>query len=855
MKLTILRLVQAARQVRAAARSELRSNVQRGSVRVGTVLYESFAGNGALCNPEAIFRELLSSPRFAGLRHTWVLNSESWTPGPLSLRTEFADDDRVTFVRYRSLAYFHALATHQYLINNATFPWEFSKRAGQIYLNTWHGTPLKHMGYDMPNGAMHSANTLRNFLSADFLLSQNSFMTEQMYETAYKLRGIFQGQIIEEGYPRVDRQFVTEQSATTARQALESVGLTVGDRTVVLYAPTWKGTSFSQPDDDAQALLQSANELQNLLGEHYLVLLKTHQAVHRFAAASPALSQLLVPNEIPTNTILGLTGILVTDYSSVFFDFLATSRPIVFFTPDAESYTESRGTYFTAESLPGPVCSTPADVSRAILGGAIAAESRIGFSTPEYAERAASWRERFTGSDDGGAAARIIDIVFHGVSAGSRLHRVAVDDRRSVILAIGGMRSNGITSSVLNLLNAIDHDRFDISVVFSRPVGAQQLSNQARIHPRVRQFHRVGGMNGSKLQQARRRAIEFTPRFPRMTEPAGQRRIWQEEWTRCFGASKFDSVADFSGYTAFWAALLLHSPGGVRSIWLHNDMAAETGRVIRNRRRMSRSLPAVFALYPYYDSLVSVSPSLTEVNRRKLTKEYRLSPARFRSARNLVDATHVNDGLKVSLDEISTYGSDDDPGETTAASPDWLEQLGAENDLIWFISVGRFSTEKNQARLIRAFAAVHTEFSTTRLLIVGYGPLREELLDLVASLALEAAVFIVGPYPNPFPLLAAADCFVLSSDYEGQPMVLLEAAIAGLPMISVDFGSVRDALPGSFLHVVEQSDDGLAAGMRAFLAGQISVSTLDVDRYNASAVVEFYDATSGFAATAQRRTV
>ena len=853
MNWTVSRLVRAARQIGAAARSELRTSAQRGSVRAGTVLYESFAGNGALCNPEAIFRTLLASPGFAGLHHTWVLNSQSWAAGPLSLRTEFANDPRVSFVLYRSLAYFQALATSQYLINNATFPAEFSKRTGQIYVNTWHGTPLKHMGYDMPNGAMDSANTLRNFVSADFLLSQNPFMTQQMYETAYKLRGIFHGQIIEEGYPRVDHQFFSEKTEQAARNVLESAGFAVGGRTVVLYAPTWRGSSFNRPDDDALTLIESTRELQGLLGEQYLVLLKTHQAVHKFAAASKNFTDLLVPNDIPTNTILGLTGILVTDYSSIFFDFLATSRPIVFFTPDASSYTESRGTYFPPESLPGPVCRTLAEVSRAILTGAASAETRIGFSAPEYAERASSWREQFTGSDDGGSAARVIDIVFHGTPAGARVHQVATDERKSIMLAIGGMRSNGITSSVLNLLNAIDHDRYDVSVILSRPFGPQQLSNQARIHPQVRQFHRVGGMNGSKIQQARRRSIEFTPLLQRRKESAGQRRIWQEEWTRCFGRSKFDSVTDFSGYTAFWASLVLHSPGGIRSIWLHNDMSAETGRVIRNRRRMSRSLPAVFALYPFFDSLVSVSPSLSDVNRRELTRKYRLSAENFRSARNLVDETHVNDGLKVSLEEISTYGSDTDRSKITETTPDWLEQLDTDNGLVWFVNVGRFSTEKNQARLIRAFASIHAEFVHTRLLIVGYGPLRDELVGLVNKLNLGSAVFIVGPYPNPFPLLAAADCFVLSSDYEGQPMVLLEAAIAGLPMISVDFGSVRDALPGSFLHVVEQSDDGLASGMRAFLAGEISPSSLDVDLYNDSAVAEFYEATSGFASVRSHR--
>ncbi|MBC7762045.1 MAG: CDP-glycerol glycerophosphotransferase family protein, partial [Candidatus Saccharibacteria bacterium] len=255
MKRVFRRVVKLFRQVGVAGRAELQAFARRGKLRRHAVLYESFAGNGVLCNPEAIFREVLRSSDLAELRHVWALNSLSEHS---EVQQEFAENPRVRFVRRRSLAYFRALATSKYLVNNATFPAEFSKRSGQIYLNTWHGTPLKRMGYDMPNGALDSANTLRNFVAADFLLSQNSFMTEQMYEKAYKLRGVFRGLVIEEGYPRVDRQFLNEREAAEARSRLADDGIDLGNRTVILFAPTWKGTDFSSPADDAGDLFAQA---------------------------------------------------------------------------------------------------------------------------------------------------------------------------------------------------------------------------------------------------------------------------------------------------------------------------------------------------------------------------------------------------------------------------------------------------------------------------------------------------------------------------------------------------------------------------------------------------------------------
>jgi CDP-glycerol glycerophosphotransferase len=810
--------------------AEVRALWRRSPVRSRTVLYESFGGNGALCNPEALFRELLAAEDMTDLRHIWVLKD---IRRHRAFRAEFAGHPGVTFVRYRSIAYFRAVATSQYLINNATFAPEFSKREGQVYVNTWHGTPLKLMGYDMANGAVESANTLRNFVAADFLLSQNSFMTQQMYATAYKLRGAFRGLVIEEGAPRVDRQFLGEDEVLTGRARLEAAGIPVGEREIVLFAPTWKGKSFSSPVDDARGLIDTVRELQRLLGEErYVVILKSHQIVHRFVTADAEHRAVLVPNDIPTNVVLGLSSILITDYSSIFFDFLSTGRPIVFFAPDGSDYADSRGTYFPSGELPGPECVDVAQVAHAVRSFG---DGTVSVASPD--SRYEEWRRRFAGNDDGAASRRVVDVIFRGGAADHRTVSLADDPRTAVLLHLGAMNSNGITTSALNLLNSIDHDVFDVSVVFTRPTSEQQRANQLRINPRVRQFHRTGAMNGSRLVHLRRRVGELGGRTDVHASNAGLRRMWDDEWSRCFGAVRFERTADFDGYGPFWATLLLHGPASHRSIWLHNNMMAETHRIIRGRERIRRSLRAVFALYHEFDSLVSVSPSLSEVNRGRLASEYELNPASFVSARNLVDESFALDGMRESLQHLTERG--DRPGTVRSGMPAWAAEMSARVDTKWFVTLGRFSTEKNHARLLRAFAEVHRLHPESRLVLVGYGPLRDTLDRLVHHLDLAGCAFLVGPYGNPFPILAAADCFVLSSDYEGQPMVILEAAIVGLPIVSVNFGSIRDAVPDSHIHIVDQDDRSLAEGMLAFLREEVPPQRLDAESYNRMAIGEF----------------
>ena len=156
-----------------------------------------------------------------------------------------------------------------------------------------------------------------------------------------------------------------------------------------------------------------------------------------------------------------------------------------------------------------------------------------------------------------------------------------------------------------------------------------------------------------------------------------------------------------------------------------------------------------------------------------------------------------------------------------------------------FVTVGRLSPEKNHAQLIRAFAQVHGNTPATQLLIVGDGPLAADLRKLADSLRLGGSVLLLGHADNPHSLMAASTCFVLSSDYEGQPMVLLEAQIVGIPIVTVDFASVRGALPPGAGLVVQQSDSALAAGMESFLNGMVPATRFDPSRYQLEAVTAF----------------
>ncbi len=468
-----------AAKVRSAAPMQLRDLARRLPVRDDVVLYEAYGGRGVLCHPEAIFRELIDDPDLAHLQHVWVLTRDA---AQTEAAREVAAHPRVSIVRPGSAAYIRRLATARWLVNNATFPPGFGKRDGQVYLNTWHGTPLKSMGYDQPDAIGATRNVVRNFLMADYLLTSGDYMTSRMYVGGYRLTNIFAGQVIDEGGPRTDRQCLDETGRGRVLARLRRAGVVVadGDR-VVLYAPTWQGESFATARDDAAVLGERVRELAGLLPPGHRVLLRVHQQVYAAAAARADLRGLLVPGDVPANEVLGVTDVLVSDYSSIFFDFLPTGRPIVFFTPDQDVYTDERGVYLDlGTELPGPTTHTVAELADVVA--AVGAGSALDPETTHGEVRRAAV-ERFAAKDDGRAAARVVDIVFRGRREGYAVAPLPRDGRATMLVHIGGMKPNGITTSALGMLRHLDHARFDVTVAFDAVPEPDRLANVALLPP------------------------------------------------------------------------------------------------------------------------------------------------------------------------------------------------------------------------------------------------------------------------------------------------------------------------------------------------------------------------------------
>ncbi len=793
-----------------AGRIEWRTYWRSRPVRRDTVLYESQAGSGVEGNPEAIFRALLDDPGRQHLRHVWVLDDSQRQRECLA---ELAAHPRVRFVRRGSLAYHRHLATAGYLFNNLTFPAQFSKRAGQVYVNTWHGTPLTRMGYDA-HDRVGTRNILRNLAGADYVLSASPFMTEHLYESAFRLRNIFEGQVIEEGTPRTDLQRRSSDPAAGVRRQLRTAGLRVAyHERLILYAPIWRGDSFASPEATLAMLEQRVREIQAHLPAGDRVLLKVHHQVHRGTRPEDSVRDVLVPDHLSGNRLLSDVDVLLTDYSSICFDFLSTGRPILFFAPDLDQYARDRGFYLPTAEWPGPVTRSTREVAEAIRA--------LGSGAPDdpvlsHAQAYKAAGRRLAPHDDGQVSRRVVDIVFGpGGTAGHRVRRLARAQRPKILMNLGGLRSNGITSSALNLLRLLDPAKADVSVFYHHDHSEEQARIARQLPSSVRVIPSVGSMTIRRRDRGQRTRLLRGGLDAPGLDSATLQQMFSSEWRRCFGDIRFDHIIDYSGYAPVWTYLLLQGPARSHSIWLHSDMVSDQGRDVRGNQPHAQNLRAVISMYNSFDRLVSVSQTLSEVNLVRLRGS--ADPEKFTWVPNVIDAERV--------ERLAT----ESPGVGPAGS--------AESPT--FVSVGRLSPEKNHARLIHAFRRVHADHPTARLQIVGDGPLRQELTTLVHELELDGSVQFTGRMANPYPLMRAAVALVVTSEYEGHSVVTLEARVLGTPVVSTAYPSVRGVLPEGAGLVVPLSTDGVADGMRHALAAEVPHPPFDIDRHNAEALDRF----------------
>ncbi|MGV0110480.1 CDP-glycerol glycerophosphotransferase family protein [Arthrobacter sp. CP30] len=763
-------------------------------IREDVILYESSQGSSIGCNPLNMFRSLLRDERFAATTHVWVINDRTRIPD------ELRGLPNVIFTARDSDLYLRYLATSAHLINNNTFPPYFSRRPEQQYLNTWHGTPMKSLGRDIKDGFMDYRNATRNLLHSTHIVAPNAFTADILLDK-YEISTIFDGQVAVTGYPRVD---ATVALPDAVRENLRRrLGFGPSEK-VVLYAPTWRGSLADRKLDNERLL----SDIRTMSSVGTRLLFRGHPVTEALLDQA-GIAEHLVPTDIDTNDLLSIVDVLITDYSSIAFDFMATGRPIIYYAYDLEEYERSRGLCLDISTLPGYLCLDRSEL-RDGLHEALAQQVGMHETADEY-----------VGLESGDSTTRAIDFFFFGSSAWTLPPRK--DDRKTMLMYQGSFIPNGITSSYLNLTSHLDPQDTQVFVTIepssissdeTRVEKFEQNPDHVRVLPRV----------GGQLISAEERWIvdKFNAQGDLQTEEQWSiyHGAFAREFRRMFGSARFDALVCFEGYARFWAALFAAAPTemATKSIFLHNDMHNEW-------RHRFRYLESIFRLYPRYDSLISVTESVAEENKQQLSSRFGLDPRTFHYSNNLVNAEAT---VTLSKEPV----------------PEDIEEWIGDCPKL-FVTAGRLSPEKDHEKLLQSFALLLHNHPEAKLVILGDGPLRNRLERQIEHLDLSSKVLLAGLRLNPFPVIRRGDCFVFSSNYEGQGLAVLEALILGKPVISTDVVGPRSILEDGYGLLVENSVEGIFKGMTTFLESWPVHELFDYSSYESQALDNFIDVAFG----------
>jgi CDP-glycerol glycerophosphotransferase len=359
------------------------------------VVFNSFRGLYS-DSPRTLFEAL----RERGDRHEYV-----WLAHPDRVGDFPPDVETVVFASAEARA---ALESADVVVSNDHLGFDWDKPAGTVYLQTWHGTPLKRIHNDVmwaPEGRL--AYLDQDIARWDALLSPNPVSTP-LFQRAFG----FTGPVHETGYPRNDVLSSPDRDQLRA-EVRAQLGIADGV-TAVLYAPTWRDDAVFTDGVPDHTFPLDLDDFARGLGDDHVLLLRVHQMVAD-RLAIPEGSPISDVSAYPDIRYLFLAAdVLVTDYSSAMFDFAVTGRPIVHFTYDLEYFqNELRGFYFDlAEAAPGPLLGTSDEV--------LAAIADLNRRPWEPGPRYTHFQETFCSLEDGHATERVLDLFFPVTSAGDQ---------------------------------------------------------------------------------------------------------------------------------------------------------------------------------------------------------------------------------------------------------------------------------------------------------------------------------------------------------------------------------------------------------------------------------------------------
>ncbi len=759
------------------------------------ILMESQQGRTMCGNMFYCLRELMENPAYSEFTVYYVINADAAD----STRAFFNDRGykNVTVVTIMTRQYFKLLASCKFLFTDTSFLPFFVKREKQIYLNTWHGTPLKHLGKKSKSDAYAIGNVMRNFCFADYLLFPNEFTMEHMIED-YMLENLSHAKVLLAGYPRNTAFFdLTIREKVRRYYHME-------DKQVIAYLPTWRENAARDNEDFSYFDTGYFLELDKLLTSDQIMYVNIHPLAGGYVNYEMFKHIQKMPDEFETYEFLTAADCLVTDYSSVMFDYAITGKKIILFTYDKKEYLHDRGMYLDIDKLPFPMVSDVSELTEELRRQKV-------YDDMEFTQK-------FCRYDAVDICTKICDTVIFGKTGLLPEREIKNNGKENIIIYGGDLAMNGITTALFNLGTNIDMNERNYYVACVSKTVKKNLSGFETMASLFHYFPVSGTMNLGLFKKIiyllfLRRCISA-----RMTAALLNYEL-HTELRRMFGGVPFSHAIHFNGYES--RKLLLYSCFDCKkTVFVHSDMREEIKTRANQRREVLKYT------YGIYDNVAVVSRGIAD------------SVLYFNKNAHVVIVENLINHEKVREKSLLPVTFNDDTTSTVV-----LEELNRilNSDSKIFVSVGRFSVEKGQMRLIEAFISINEKNRDTYLILIGgHGKLYDEIENYIRDLPCSDHIILIRSMTNPYAVVKRCSYLVLPSLYEGFGLVLAEGDICKIPVISTDIDGPRYFMKENGGYLVENSTEGIYRGMCDLLDGKVKVMNVDYEAYNANALNEFY---------------
>lgn len=761
---------------------------QKSKLNEKMVFIESRSGSDLAGNILYITKELSQNPDYKHLK--LYLSAKPFKADDIKAMLKQYHINNIKLLRAESLNYYKHLSKSKYLINDTSFPRRFIKKEGQIILNTWHGTPLKNMGRDVENEVYNMGNVMRNLIFSNYLVFPNEYMKEKMVR-AYMLKNLCKATILNEGYPRNSVFFNTQRRSELRNK------FGIDNKEIIVYMPTWRG---KVNNFDTERVIHETKrfleDIDNRLKDNQLMYVKYHPLMKLEFEDNTYKHIKAFPAGYEYYEILNMADTLITDYSSVFYDFANSRQKIILYTYDKEEYFRDRGVYVSLDDFPFPQAATIDELIEAI-------------NTPKDYDDS-EFIKTYCTYDSPDAVKRICQRVFLGKSVTNE-EKLIPNGKKNILIYGGDLNKNGITTALLSVLDNIDLERYNYYISFRErnlradPYRTSVLPENVGIIP-ISSDISFDFITSHAYSHFTKHGKE---KYKKVLSIAYKREI-----KRHFYGIKFEHVIHFNGYENHILGLITQFDAR-KSIFVHNDMVQEI------ETRNNQNIYMLKWAYNVCNNVISVSEDIVEPT-------YKISGKRDNI--KVISNFHNHDSVVIKGDMSIEFQKDT---EIFCPHPDGVNYI-LNSPGIKFITIGRFSPEKGHFRLIDAFEAFHKNYPESKLIIIGgLGTLYGKTVQKVKMTDCWNSIVLIKSMKNPMPILKKCNLFILSSIYEGLGLVMLEADSLGIPVFSTDVHGPSNFLKHYGGHLVEDSTEGILQGMYDFADGKIKPMNIDYIKRNA----------------------